>query len=79
MEPAMPALHGGTRARMRSRNRSEHALALTAFLDLRFAETLPDGADKQERERHDVRGEMFRAPQRLAEDAIPIADAAPHS
>jgi hypothetical protein len=52
-------------------------LALTAFLDLRFAERLPDGADAQDRERHDVRGKMFRAAQRLAEDAILNADKAP--
>lgn len=52
-------------------------LALTAVLDLRFSEALPDGADEQDRDRHAVRGNMFHAPQCLAEDAILNADEPP--
>ena len=52
-------------------------LALTGFLNLRFSETLPDTADDQDRERHDVRGKRFRAAQRLSEDAILVADEPP--
>jgi hypothetical protein len=36
-------------------------LALTWFLNLRFSETLPDTADDQDRERHDVRGKRYDA------------------
>ncbi len=52
-------------------------LALTAFLDLRFSETLPDTASDEDRGHHIASGMSFLAAQRLAEDAILIADKAP--
>jgi hypothetical protein len=54
-------------------------LALTAILDLRFSEALPDGADDQERERHAKRNIAFAKHQFLAEDAILAADQPPRS
>ena len=54
-------------------------LALTAFLDLRFSETLPDMADARDRGRHVDSRMTFRAAQRLAEDAILMADDAPQT
>ena len=54
-------------------------LALTAFLDLRFSETLPDMADARDRGRHVGSRMTFRAPQRRAEDAIRMADDAPRT
>jgi hypothetical protein len=52
-------------------------LALTAFLDLRFSETLSDTASDEDRGRHLASRMSFLAAQRLAEDAILIADEAP--
>jgi hypothetical protein len=52
-------------------------LALTAFLDLHFSETLPDTADDEDRGRHIAKQMAFNQPQRLAEDAILVADDAP--
>ena len=52
-------------------------LALTAFLDLRISETLPETASDEDRRRHIARRMSFRAAQRLAEDAILKADEAP--
>ena len=45
-------------------------LALTAFLDLRFSETLAKTADDHDWERHEVRGRIFRLAQRRSEDAM---------
>ena len=52
-------------------------LALTAFLDLRFSERLPKTADDHDRERHEVKGRIFRLAQRRSEDAILVADQLP--
>ena len=52
-------------------------LALTAALDLRFSEALQDTPDDQGREHHVDRRMTFYTPQRLAEDAILMADEAP--
>jgi hypothetical protein len=52
-------------------------LALTAFLDLRFAEPLPVAADGQDHGRHIGRRMDFRSPQRVAEDTILVADELP--
>jgi hypothetical protein len=52
-------------------------LALTAFLDLRFSETLPDTANDEDRGRHIARQMAFNRPQHLAEDAILLADEPP--
>lgn len=52
-------------------------LALTAFLDLHFSETLPDTADARGWGQHIDRRITFDAFQRLAEDAILMADDAP--
>jgi hypothetical protein len=51
-------------------------LALTAFLDLRFSETLLDTANDEDRG-HIAKRMEFNRPQRLAEDAILKADEAP--
>ena len=51
-------------------------LALTAFLDLRFPETLADNANDQDRGHHIARMREFKRQQKLSEDAILIADAA---
>jgi len=51
-------------------------LALTASLDLRFSETLPDNANEQDRGRHIANMIEFHRQQKLSEDAILIADAA---
>jgi hypothetical protein len=52
-------------------------LALTAFLDLRFSESLPVAADGQDHGRHIERRMDFRSPQRVAEDTILVADELP--
>jgi hypothetical protein len=52
-------------------------LALTAALDLRFSETLPDASDDQDRGRHAKRSRAFAEHQFLAEDAIHVADEPP--
>ena len=52
-------------------------LALTAFLNLRFSETLLDTANDEDRGRHIAKRMAFNRPQRLAEDAILLADEAP--
>jgi len=52
-------------------------LALSAFLNLRFSETLPDTANDEDRGRRIAKRIAFNEPQRLAEDAILIADEAP--
>lgn len=52
-------------------------LALTAFLDLRFLEKVPETAGDKARERHDVQGKSFRSAQRLSENAILVADQLP--
>jgi hypothetical protein len=52
-------------------------LALTAFLDLRFSETLPDTANNKDRGRHIAKQIAFNRPQRLAENAILMADEVP--
>jgi hypothetical protein len=49
-------------------------LALTAFLNLRFSETLLDTANNEDRGRHIAKQIAFNQPQRLAEDAILMAD-----
>jgi hypothetical protein len=51
-------------------------LALTAFLDLCFSETLPDTASGEDLGRHIAKRMEFNGPERLAEDAILIADEA---
>ena len=52
-------------------------LALTAFLNLHFSETLQDTASDEDRGRHIAKRMAFSQPQRLAEDAILMADNAP--
>ena len=52
-------------------------LALTAALNLRFSETLLDAANDEDRGRHIAKQLAFTRPQRLAEDAILMADEAP--
>jgi hypothetical protein len=52
-------------------------LALTAFLDLRFSETLQDTASDEDRGRHIAKRMALNELQRLAEDAILVADNAP--
>jgi hypothetical protein len=51
-------------------------LAVTAFLDLRFSETLPDNSNDQDRGRRIASRMEFHRQQKFSEDAILIADAA---